>query len=102
MFRTVSYNIVQLGFLLDSPRALGLKVVALQAKLFMMSLNTASADKYTKYFSLVFFILKTSAALQLVVCPGCFMCEVEGSALFQAHKISPFCKDFRSSAHSPC
>lgn len=61
MFRTVSYSIVQLDFVLDSPKALGLSVVALQAKLFMMSLNTAPADKNTEYCSLVFLILKTSA-----------------------------------------
>lgn len=61
MFRTVSYSIVQLDFVLDSPKALGLNVVALQAKLFMMSLNTAPADKNTEYCSLGFLILKTSA-----------------------------------------
>lgn len=67
-----------------------------------MFMNTAPAEKNTEYFSLGFLILKTSAALQLVVCPQGFMCEVEDSALFQAHKIARFCKDLRSSAHSPC
>lgn len=94
MFRTLSYNVVQLGFALDSPGALGLKVVALQAKLFVMSLNTAPADKNTEYISLGFLILKTSAALQLVVCSECFFLCVRWKAVhyFRLTKYHHFLK----------
>lgn len=101
IFRTVSYDIVQWDSVLDSLRALGLKVVVLQAKLWWWAWTLFLQTKIQHASVLVLLILKTSAVLQLVVCPECFMCEVKDSAWFQARKISPFCKDLRGSSHSP-